>query len=96
MRAFLGPRARSAEPSDLILALRAADAAAAAAALATARQLIDQPRRLRRRGGTVESSRTIRAAVQRLPAANLALISVPGDFAVAEARKALDARAACR
>jgi FdrA protein len=28
--------------------------------------------------------------VQRLPAANLALISVPGDFAVAEARKALD------
>ena len=38
----------------------------------------------------VESSRTIRAAVQRLPAANLALISVPGDFAVAEARKAME------
>ncbi len=38
----------------------------------------------------VESSRTIRAAVQRLPAANLALISVPGDFAIAEARKAME------
>ena len=38
----------------------------------------------------VESSRTIRAAIKRLPAANLALISVPGDFAVAEAHKALE------
>ena len=38
----------------------------------------------------VESSRTIRAAIRRLPAANLALISVPGDFAVAEAHKALE------
>ena len=28
--------------------------------------------------------------MQRLPAANLALISVPGDFAIAEARKALE------
>ena len=28
--------------------------------------------------------------MQRLPAANLALISVPGDFAVTEARKALE------
>jgi FdrA protein len=33
--------------------------------------------------------RTIRAAVQANPAANFALISVPGDFAAAEARKAL-------
>ena len=64
------------------------DAAAGAAALATARALIDQPRAS---GGAADdkSSRTIRAAVQRLPAANLALISVPGDFAIAEARKAL-------
>ena len=59
------------------------------AALAEARRLLDQPSAL---GTTaaVESSRTIRAAVQRLPDANLALISVPGDFAVAEARKALE------
>jgi FdrA protein len=85
---ILGSEGATAEPSDLILALRASDAGAGEAALATARQLIDQPATS---SGTaaIESSRTIRAAMQRLPAANLALISVPGDFAVAEARKAL-------
>lgn len=85
---ILGAEGAGAEPSDLILALRASDAAAGAAALATARQLIDQPAAAGG-AGTIESSRTIRAAAQRLPVANLALISVPGDFAVAEARKAL-------
>ena len=86
---ILGPESATAEPSDLILALRASDALAGQAALAEASRLIDQPSAL---GTTaaVESSRTIRAAVQRLPAANLALISVPGDFAVVEARKALE------
>jgi FdrA protein len=85
----LGPEGATAEPSDLILALRATDALSGQAALTAARQLLDQPSSL---GTTaaVESSRTIRAAVQRLPAANLALISVPGDFAVAEARKAME------
>ena len=86
---ILGPEGATAEPGDLILALRASDARAGQAALAAATQLLDQPSAL---GTTaaVESSRTIRAAVQRLPAANLALISVPGDFAVAEARKAME------
>ena len=86
---ILGPEGGSAEPGDLILALRAADAQAGQATLAAARRLLDQPGGL---GATaaIESSRTIRAAVQRLPAANLALISVPGDFAVTEARKALE------
>jgi FdrA protein len=85
---ILGAEGATAEPSDLILALRATSAAAGAAALATARQLIDQPAASGGMG-TIEASRTIRAAMQRLPAANLALISVPGDFAIAEARKAL-------
>src|SRR4029077_6878383 len=86
---ILGPQGDTAAPSDLILALRASDALAGQAALTAARQLLDQPSSL---GTTaaVEASRTIRAAVQRLPTANLALISVPGDFAVAEARKALE------
>ena len=85
---ILGLEGSSADPSDLIIALRATDANTADAALAEAKRLLDQPSAL---GTTaaIESSRTIRAAVQRLPAANLALISVPGDFAVAEARKAM-------
>jgi FdrA protein len=86
---ILGSEGGSAEPGDLILALRAADAPSGEAALAAARRLIDQPSGLGT-AAAVEASRTMRAAVQRLPAANLALISVPGDFAVAEARKALD------
>lgn len=86
---ILGPESGTAEPSDLILALRATDALAGQAALAEARRLLDQPSVLGT-AAAVESARTIRAAVRRLPAANLALISVPGDFAVAEARKALE------
>src|ERR1044071_8556072 len=86
---ILGPESDSAEPSDLILALRASDALAGEAALAEAKRLIDHPTAL---GATaaVESSRTMRAAIKRLPAANQALISVPGGFAVAEAHKALE------
>lgn len=85
---ILGAEGAGAEPGDLILAVKARDAASGDAALAAARALIDQPATA---GGAaaIESSRTIRAATQRLPAANLALISVPGDFAIAEARKAL-------
>ena len=86
---ILGPESDGAEPSDLILALRASDALAGEAALAEARRLIDHPSALGA-AAAVESSRTMRAAIKRLPAANLALISVPGDFAVAEAHKALE------
>jgi FdrA protein len=86
---ILGPEGTTAEPGDLILALRATDTLAGQAALAEARRLLDQPGTLGA-AAAVESSRTVRAAAQRLPAANLALISVPGHFAVAEARKAMD------
>jgi FdrA protein len=85
---ILGPEGEGAAPGDLILALRASDAAAGQAALAEAKRLIDQP------GGTdahaaFGHTRSIRAAVAQMPDANLALISVPGHFAAAEARKAL-------
>ena len=84
----LGPEGEAAEPGDLILALRAADAAAADAAMAEARRLLDAPREQAAASGLI-SVRTIRSAVRELPDANLALISVPGHFAIAEARKAL-------
>jgi len=86
---ILGPEGESAQAGDLILALRARDAAAADAALDAARRLLERPGTP---GGpaAADAPRTIRAALRELPEANLALISVPGDFAVAEARKALD------
>jgi FdrA protein len=86
---ILGPEGDTAEPGDLILALRAVDAAAGAAALAEARRLLDRPA-VAGTSAASDAPRTLRAAVRDLPDANLALISVPGEFAVAEARKALD------
>ena len=85
---ILGPEGDAAEPGDLILALRASDAAAGKSALAEAKRLLEQPVASQATTSLV-SSRTLRAAVEALPGANLALISVPGDFAAAEARKAL-------
>jgi succinyl-CoA synthetase alpha subunit len=86
---ILGPEGEKAEAGDLILALRAGDAAAAEAALAEARRLLDRPSALGA-AAAADAPRSLRAALRELPDANLALISVPGDFAVAEARKALD------
>ena len=85
---LLGDVGRQAGPGDLVIGLRAKDAAAAEAAMAEARRLLDQPRRAAA-GGAAWQPRTLRGAVQQMPDANLALISVPGDFAAAEARKAL-------
>ena len=73
---------------DLIIGIRAVSADAAAAALARAVQLIDRPSR-GSGAGEAWRPRTIRTALKAMPGANLALISVPGDFAAAEARKAL-------
>ena len=86
-RRILGPDGEKAEGGDLILALRAKEAGAAAAVLRRRRGCSSS----RPLGSAIlgQASRTIRAAVQRMPDANLALISVPGEFATAEARKAL-------
>jgi len=75
-------------PGDLVIALRARDPAAAAAAMTEARRLLDQPRRSEV-SDTSWLPRSLRAAVQQMPGANFALISVPGEFAAAEARKGL-------
>jgi FdrA protein len=84
----LGPEGDGAEAGDLILALKADSASSGAAALAEAKRLLDQPSAASGSSG-LSVVRTVRAAVNQLPGANLALISIPGDFAAAEARKAL-------
>ena len=85
---ILGDSGAQAGPGDLVIALRAKDAAAAQAAIAEAQRLLDRPRSAAAGGGAWRPH-TLRGAVQQMPDANLALISVPGDFAAAEARKAL-------
>jgi FdrA protein len=85
----LAAEGRTAAPGDLVIAIRASDAAAAEAALAAARALLDAPKSASAQGAAW-APRTIRAALTAAPRSNLALISVPGAFAAAEARKALN------
>jgi FdrA protein len=78
----------AAEGGDLILAVRAMDSSAAQIAADAIEPQIKSHMRAAT-GDTVWQPQTIRAAAKANPAANLALISVPGEFAAAEARKAI-------
>ncbi len=90
---LLAAAARDAEANDLVIAVRARNAAQANAAL-------DEAARLLAGGGDGASEAApadarpdvqgFGAALEALPAANLALISVPGEFAALEARRALE------
>jgi succinyl-CoA synthetase alpha subunit len=85
---LLSAEGTAAAPGDLIIAVRAANQTACEDALAAADRLLTRPAR-QAADGAIWRPRTLRAAVKANPAADLALISVPGDFAAAEARKAL-------
>jgi FdrA protein len=84
----LNEEGESAGSGDLVIAIRATSEAIANAALTDAEAQLDAPAA---RGGEAEAwkPRTLRSAVAAMPDANLALISVPGAFAIAEARKAI-------
>ena len=84
---ILSDDGEGAEPNDLVIAVRAVDRSAAVAALVEAANQIDRPKLSS--DAAVWRPKTLRQAAKMAPEANLALISVPGDFAVAEARKAL-------
>lgn len=75
-------------PGDIVIALRAVHDGAAQVAVAEAERLLDAPR-ARPDDGGAWAPRTLKTAVSMLPGANLALISVPGAFAAAEAMKAI-------
>ncbi len=77
-----------AEGGDLIIGIRAVNAEAAETARAEANLLLDTPTGAQGEGQSWRP-KSLRAAVKARPDANLALISVAGDFAAAEARKAL-------
>jgi FdrA protein len=87
---LLDASAESAGPNDLIIAVRAMNAAAGEAALAEAEALLDRPSTTAGETGAYRP-RSLATALTLLPGANLALISVPGEFAAEEARKALRA-----
>lgn len=74
---------------DLVIGIRAIDAASADRAVEAAEAFLEQPAR---QANAAEGwqPKTLRAGLKAMPEANLALISVPGDYAAAEARKALN------
>jgi FdrA protein len=79
--------AASAGANDLVIAVRATDEAAAQRALEQAQALVTH----RRAASTTEETapRSLRSARRANPEANLAVISVPGQYAAGEARQAL-------
>ncbi|MEO8849856.1 MAG: acyl-CoA synthetase FdrA [Casimicrobiaceae bacterium] len=74
--------------NDLIFAVRADTAANAALAVNEAEALLEAPAAADQGAGEW-NPKSLDTALQQLPDANLVLISVPGEFAAAEARRAL-------
>ena len=87
---LLPAEAKRAGPADLVIAVRAESAAAAEAAVAQAEGFL-AARRGDQGPHRSEPPRSIVGAARRLPGANVALVSVPGAHATAEAHQALSA-----
>src|SRR5262245_13690597 len=82
--------ALAASPNDLLIALRGKSAPALEAAMAAALDALEKPPAQAAGGGpAAEPPRSLQMGLAQAPAANLALISVPGEYAAAEAMKAL-------
>jgi FdrA protein len=86
---MLPAEASDAGPNDLLIVVRAKDAISADTALADAEALLAERRPVTPHDVTEQPPRSIRSAHRRQPEANLAVISVPGPYAAAEARQAL-------
>jgi FdrA protein len=84
---LLAAEGEAATPNDLIIALRAHDEAAAAQALENLERLLSDSQAPV--SEALPRARGLAGALELLSGANLALISVPGEFAAYEARKAL-------
>ena len=89
--ALLTPEAGAAGPNDLVVVVRAMSAAEAERAVAQAAELLAASGGRRGAAEGRARPRTLESARRRLAGANVALISVPGAFAAAEALKALRA-----
>ena len=75
--------------NDLVIAVRAKDSGSAAAAIEEASRLLSQKSDAPQ-SESLPHTRSLGGALEALPGANLALISVPGEFAAREARRALE------
>lgn len=85
---LLDENGQKAGANDLIMAIAGSDSESVQEGLKQAQALLDQPAATGRSSDTWHP-KSIEMAMQQLPGANLALISVPGEFAAGEARKAM-------
>jgi FdrA protein len=79
----------AAGPNDLLVALDGQDEPSLAAALEQVEQALNTQPASSGGGPRREPPRSLEMGLEEMPAANLALISTPGDYATAEAFKAL-------
>jgi FdrA protein len=79
-----------ASPGDLMLVVAAQSMAQAEAALVEAREFFERRQQLAEAAGRPRP-RTLDSALRQLPQANLVVISLPGEYAAAEAMRALRA-----
>jgi FdrA protein len=87
---LLAGNARDAKADDLIVAVRARNTQRAEAALAESDRLLSSSKPAAGAHDAQPAASSLGAALAVLPEANLALISVPGEYAAAEARRALE------
>lgn len=86
---LLTSEGESAGPNDLIIALRGEEDAVSAASTQIDKLLLDGPATKGSEAQQKEPPRTLFSGLAMLPDANLVLVSTPGLYAAAEARKAL-------
>ncbi len=87
---LLNDDAPAASPNDLVIAVKAKDAATARAAIDKAQQLLAQKAASAQAGGAARP-KTLRSAIRATPGANVAVVSVAGQYATAQAWDALRA-----
>ncbi len=87
---LLTSEAQAASPNDLIIAIQAQDETRARAAMTQAQTMLAQKASSAQATGAARP-RTMRSAIRALPEANVAVISVAGQYAAAQAWDALRA-----
>ncbi len=85
---MLTDQVRATRPDDLVIIVKAVDEAAGVAALAKAEEALS--RRAERETQAAVRAKSLASAIAAHPDANLAVISVAGKYAAAEARAALE------
>lgn len=87
---FDAPELEDTAPNDLVFAVRADSNETAQAAIAAGEEALSAPAAAERSAGE-RRPRSLEEAVDSLPGANVALVSVPGAYAALETHKALSA-----